>query len=184
MMDVSGLFTESGLIAFGIGVICTRAVYFAKDKWMDVHNPKSSPHVHTWKVLPIAWAMIFVVVAYVGFEAQAAKSETLTLTSKVLACNNEFLKAASDRATWSDSTDHWSNVKTVAISNWLHAMVSPPPNILAIRDVNPNDERVQVWSIDTTAYYLGIIDDAQHEQDVALGQRLAHSLPPSTCGSL
>lgn len=177
-----GLFSLSGLIAFMLGVAATRVYYFVQERLEDKRDPSCAPHHHRFRSLILLWAFIFIITGYIGFQEQVTAMTVRQLSADTASCQKQFFTALKARAVSNDQTDEWSRQKTLAISNWLRDILTPPADMLAMRQANPSDPRYTAWVIDTTSGYLRQIDALEKAQEDSLADRATHPLPEPTCG--
>lgn len=177
-----GLFSLSGLIAFMLGVVAARLYYFVQERLEDKLDPSCAPHHHRFRSLILLWSFIFIVTGFIGFQQQQTANQVRQLSADTLDCQKQFFTALKARAQSNDQTDEWSRQKTLAISNWLRDILTPPSEMLKIREDSPSDPRYTAWVIDTTSNYLRQIDALEKAQEDALADRAAHPLPEPSCG--
>lgn len=178
------LFSLSGLIAFVGGVVATFLYYWMKDRIADRRepNPDGTKHRTQFKSLLVLWMLVYLVVGYIALQEQYQADKIRELSANTQRCNHEFQAALKARSEAVDETDKWSSIKTKALSDWMHDLLMPPPDIAERRTVNPNDPLVQQWGLKVTAKYDGIIQGAQEQQNASLETRRQHPLPEPTCG--
>lgn len=120
-------------------------------------------------------------VAYVA--ATAVFLWSVTQTYQNTQCNHQFNAALRARAAISDDDAKWALAKQNAIGGWLHDVVSPPPEIAALRATDPYNPRITQWALTMSAHYNDIIQQATKEQDENLRERTRHPLPQPSCGA-
>lgn len=173
-----GLATVNGIGYFFAGFVSSLVLYWI---WCMIHNKQ---WYINWRYVGIAVGVSMVV--FVSLQTQVAYTVAAQTASEVQVCQREFNLTLRQRSAISEDNDHWSQVQRKAMSDWLFAILVPPPDIAEIRANDPNfgsNPRYLKWGIDVTTKYSNIMQDAQHEQDLNMIERAKHPLPEPTCGA-
>lgn len=177
-----GLFDLSGLLAFLGGVLFTYVWMWLKDRYHDRTDPAHKPHRTAFRSMLLLWMLVYVVVGYIALQQQAQANAVHQLADQTESCQADFLRSLKDRSQASDDADNWSQIKTQAIAEWMHALTFPPQDMIERRVKNPNDPEYVRWALLTTEHYFEVIDNANQQQDSALNYRKSHPLPEPKCG--
>jgi hypothetical protein len=160
---MSNLFTVQYGPYFMAGFIVAWGWHFLKS--IARHKPK----------VRIKWNSLIIVLAILTFLWVAVT------TQQNANCVHEFNRVIRIRAQISEDNDRWSREQRTAIAQWLAEILSPPPDIAALRAEDPGNPKVTKWAFAITTKYSDIIQNAQHEQDKNLEERKSHPLPESSC---
>lgn len=180
---IGGLFSISSMISFLAGVAGTILFYRVEDKWVKDHQSgEEKPPVHKLRSLWILWSLVFVITGYIGFQEHETAESVRTLSRQTQDCQRQFQETLKIRSDAGDAQDEWARRKSQAIGGWLRDILFPPEDIARLRNENPNDPRYQQWAITVTSKYLGLIDEAEKEQEAAMKERQEHPYPEPTCG--
>lgn len=189
-----GLFSFGGLIGFLVGVALTIVFYRLEDRYSSRHCPEDGTPkpMHKLRSIWILWAILFVVTGYIGVQEQTTANQVRHLSANTAECQKQFFTALKLRAQVNDKiqksnnqSDEWSREKTLAISNWLRDILTPPADMLALRERDSADPKYTEWVINITQSYLHKIDILEKAQEAELADRAAHPQPPlpePTCG--
>ena len=169
------------IIWFVLGMISVQVWQVIKAKYKDYKDPDHTPHPFkevNW--LYVAIAMTWMISIFIGVDNQRTYNFAANMAKQVQQCQAEFNTVLRVRSTVAEENDNWSQVQRTALGAWLHELLSPPVDIAQARFDNPNDPRVQQWTLDITRKYDAVIQKAQAEQDD--NQRTRPPLPQPTCG--
>ena len=180
---LSGLFSISSLVSFLAGVGGTILFYRVEDRWQSEHPPEGNPpKVHKLRSLWILWSLILVLTGYIGFQQHETAQRVQRISLDVQDCQKEFQETLKARSEAGDKQDEWARRKSQAIAGWFRDLLFPPPDILQLRQSDPNNPRYQEWAIGVTSKYLALIDQAEKEQNAAMRERMSNPYPEPKCG--
>jgi predicted PurR-regulated permease PerM len=171
----SGLATIGGFAYFMLGFCTSYLLYIVRQKIR--HRGIRIP----WLRAGIAVGISAIVI--VSMQSSIAYNLANATAQEVKDCQHEFNTVLRARAKLAEENDNWSQIQRKALGDWLRTIVSPPPDIVALQDANPNDPKARAWGIKVTLHYSQIIQDAQKQQDEVLAERATHPLPAPTCGA-
>lgn len=159
---IHGLFSLTGLLAFGLGVISVYAWNRAKMLFK-----KDAPHPR-FKTMWVGWIVVTLAIMFVGVKAQDAWD-----------CNKQFGDALRARSALADSNNKLDGIDRDASFQFLTALLNPPPEIKALPQGDPKG---QAYYSAVSTKYIVTITDTRNQRASNDRERAAHPLPEPTCG--
>lgn len=179
-----------------LGAVFWKLYCQQKARWLDRHNelPDGAHHYpsHVSRVWIAALAAILSL-GYILLTAQKTQDQTVQLTNNVARCWQEAyqstraqIKLNADNDLITRKQQQLQRQFDIETSNWLKDLVNPPGG-LANQPANSPDR--QVYGLQRTATYQGVLDDLGrqfddqvHQRTVLDDERRQHPIPEVTCG--
>lgn len=181
---LGGLFSISSLMSFLFGVGST-VVFFKIEDWQEQrHNSRGKvPFVHKFRSLWVLWSMVFLLTGYIGLQQYDTARQVRKLAHDTVDCQRQFNAALKVRGVINDENDKLSRLQRDSLAKWFSQLLSPPSEILYIRENDPNfgtNPTYVKWSVDITKIYYNTVQKAQAQQDENTRKRPPY--PEPSCG--
>lgn len=176
---IAGLFDVGGLLGFIAGIVIGRCWYWICDRVNDWRHPEEGKHRTGFRSLTMMWALLFIIMGFIGFQQRAQANTIRSLRGNVEACQREFQQAQIYRDQVKADNDDVDKEDRIARIEWLKAIILPPLNIAQLHTTDP---RFQQYTIDISREYFNRMNNIDQRRQSNQKKLAEHPLPKAKCG--